>query len=128
MSLNKIKLIWLIMILITAAMWVAMWWLSNHIPYTDDLYNTVYNNYRLRRTENTIFFLFVFPAFCAAFCVTIPLVSLSELKRGAPKLAFKMTFAVFFFSFFAAVGMMRLTCSPDCYHSEVESRSFMIDV
>ena len=24
--------------------------------------------------------------------------------------------------------MQRLTCSPDCYHSEVESRSFMIDV
>ena len=21
-----------------------------------------------------------------------------------------------------------VTCSPDCYHSEVESRSFMIDV
>jgi len=23
---------------------------------------------------------------------------------------------------------LTVTCSPDCYHSEVESRSFMIDV
>jgi hypothetical protein len=25
-------------------------------------------------------------------------------------------------------GTFSVTCSPDCYHSEVESRSFMIDV
>ena len=29
---------------------------------------------------------------------------------------------------FGVLGATRLTCSPDCYHSEVESRSFMIDV
>ena len=27
-----------------------------------------------------------------------------------------------------ARALVLLTCSPDCYHSEVESRSFMIDV
>ena len=27
-----------------------------------------------------------------------------------------------------SVFLHEVTCSPDCYHSEVESRSFMIDV
>ena len=108
MTLDRFKLIWLTMASITVALWIAAYWTLYQIPHVDDLYNAIYENSRPKRPESAAVFLFVFPAFCAALSVTIPIGTLLSFKRSVSQLALKVNFAVFLFVVFATVSVFRI--------------------
>lgn len=94
-------LLWLFMVLNTAALWIGMWWLIGQIPHIDDLYNTVYNNSRPERPENATLFLFIFPSFCVALSIATPIFALTAHKNNDGGLRAKLTFALCVYLFFS---------------------------
>ncbi|PVE59285.1 hypothetical protein DC429_02430 [Arthrobacter sp. TPD3018] len=81
----------------------AAWRVWLHIPHVADLYNVVYDNSRPAKPEDSTTFLFVFPLFCCAGSLSMPI----SAWRGVPFRGSKLVIPFLVFGIFACGSILR---------------------